>query len=128
MIGVGGVRGARAPARGRVFWSNVEKPEDAGQFARGIGGFTLEQTPPGAALQAADRGLARGVGGKENAYKITKPAWDFASSQFARGTEGEVSAVFGPNVKAGSTWRRIEEPILDQRRVSVKPYSWDGGR
>lgn len=120
MTGVGAVRGIAAPSRGRVFWSDKTK-DVAARYAKATGGVTLEQTVPGKFLSASHDALEKVIG-RDAAYAKMKPAWRFASDQFARGAQGRTDAILGPDVKANSVWNEVEYPILRRRGIGINSH------
>ncbi len=91
--------GATSSKVGRVFWSGSKVAMmRARKFAEQTGRATLEMTKAGKRLQSA---------------KIaTRQGWIYASQRFAKGAEGAVHVFQTNAVKANSTWKMYEEPIL----------------
>jgi hypothetical protein len=90
---------------GSVFWSGSSEARAAAeQFATENGGQTLEMTARGQELEAANLD-----------WPEAQPQWDAASADFASGATGDVH-VFqaAEGVRLGSTWARVEYPILNQ--------------
>ena len=90
---------------GSVFWSGSSEARAAAeQFATENGGQTFEMTARGQELEAANLD-----------WPEAQSQWDAASADFASGATGDVH-VFqaAEGVRLGSTWARVEYPILNQ--------------
>jgi len=87
-----------------VFWSGYN--QGALTSAARIG-TTLEKTPVGATLNF----ISNRVG-----IRVPNAVWDGASAIFAANAKGTVRAVIR-NSSKGSTWARIEAPILRFRNI-----------
>jgi len=102
--------GAMAP---RVFWSGGDVAKVAArEFARRIGGKTLEQTALGRLLEIGNK--TPGLG-----YLRLQPLWDAASESFASDAQGTVYFIGN---QGGRTFTEIEAPALAQNpMVNLAP-------
>ncbi len=91
----------------QVFWSGGDVAKDAAnQFAKDVGGKTLEMTRLGSYLETIDASYS---------------AWQAASSNFANVATNINSAIYSIQNVAGvnlqSTWATIEYPILSGQNI-----------
>ncbi|MBS1936562.1 MAG: hypothetical protein JSS84_01955 [Bacteroidetes bacterium] len=97
----------KAAQGGRVFWTGGRfVGEEASAFAAANGLRTLNMTGTGRVLTAMDKVLPRNV---------MSPLWDAASWRMAWGAQGPVHLLYNAapgGIRAGSTWLRIERPLL----------------
>jgi hypothetical protein len=95
--------------RARVFWSGGDVAKNAAaRHAARTGRTTLEMTPRGKALEAADMPWAE-----------AKPHWQNAAREFAEGARGRVDVFLARPPRSDSIWRTVEKPALE-RNPAVK--------
>ena len=93
------------PPLRRVFWSGSAGAREAAEnFAKSIGGRTLEMTLLGRFFDKLGKNLPRSV---------TKPIWTGLSKRFARSAEGPVDVFHSRlGVRIESVWAKHEYIIL----------------
>ncbi len=94
-----------ATCRERVFWSGGNVAKNAAEaYARANNGITIGQTIAGRALSFMNKVVP---------YQYTKPLWDYASAQFAKGSSGVANVfIYTPQYNPNGTWATIEKVTL----------------
>ena len=87
----------------------------AREFAREIGGTTLEMTKAGQRLERITEGMD---------WFYAKPLWEAASRSFARGATGPVYVILNGSrpVSTQSVWYQIERPLLERQGNQINYY------
>lgn len=109
-VALGGAGSLNAGARS-VFYSG-KGALDAARAGRGAG-LLLENTAGGKVLNVVDRLLAK------RGMEMPQKVWDGASWVFARNAKLGSQAFLRSPMSASGTFYRIEQPILEARRISL---------
>jgi hypothetical protein len=90
---------------------SVEGALEAAQIAKGEAQI-LADTIGGRLLNALDTRIV----------KLPDPVWDLASAIFSANAKGEAQVFLRGAIREGSTWRRVERPILTLlRNATIVP-------
>jgi len=103
-----------AKSIGRVFWSsggNEAVKVAAREFATTYGMKTIEMTTTGKVLEWLTNATS---------YKFTRPFWEWASGNFARGATGTVNVFQNAGgIGVESIWGTVEYSILQTNKVKI---------
>lgn len=103
-----------SPKDKAVFWSgNYAAAEE---YARSIGGTTLEMTPGGSIFNGWDYVKVKYPKWGDNSPEDQRKLWIALSESFAEQTTGEVTAV---QKYEGYVWKEHEEKILIARNAKI---------
>lgn len=102
-----------SPKDGAVFWSGTKY--EAQQYAKEIGGVTLETTKGGKIVDEWPY-MQKKMPWKDEGRKF----WMSLSENYASQASGKINVVRN---KIGEIWAEVEKPILDLNPYVIKPYN-----